>query len=80
MSNKMPLTDRQNDVYEAFKEFIKTHDYSPTVKELREILQSKKSWKGKTAGAVQACLRGMALKGWVKDLNKSRKSRNLIIN
>jgi len=74
---KLPLTDKQAEVYEAFKIFMTTHDYSPTVKELKEILNSHKSWKNKSIGSVQACLIGMKMKGWVKDTNK--KSRNLQI-
>ncbi len=77
---KMPLTKKQKEVYEVFKEFVEKNNYSPTMRELKEILNSNKLWREKSIGAVQACLRGMALKGWVRDTNKSKKARTLKLN
>ncbi len=76
---KLPLTQKQSEVLEALKQFSEKHNYSPTWQELKEILNAKKEWKLKSVGAVGACLNGMRAKGWIKNLNKSRKARNLQI-
>lgn len=74
---KQPLTEKQKDVLEAFQEFTKTHDYSPTMRELKEVLKTNRAWKDKSISSIQACLRGMRAKGYIKTMSKSKKSRKL---
>ena len=77
---KLPLTEKQQDVLDALKSYRADNGFSPTIAELRTILQSrKKEWKEKSLGAVASALKGTYLKGYISGFKSNKKSRNLEI-
>lgn len=53
------LTEKQRELYETIKEFIDEHTYSPTVRELMEILGKK------SPGTIHPGLKILKRKGYI---------------
>ena len=65
------MTDKQNKVYEEIKKYIKENGYSPTMRELCDILNLK------STGTIQVMLKRIKKKGYI-DYNEY-KSRTIRI-
>ena len=64
------LTEKQQELYNAIKDFIDEHTYSPTVRELMEILGKK------SPGTIHTCLKELKRKGYIDyQYNRNRTIR-----
>ena len=71
---KTPLTERQQEVYDAICRLVDKLKYSPTGREIHDELGKK--WELKSVGSVWAAIRGIQAKGWV-EMPRSSKMRTL---
>lgn len=76
-SIRIPLTKKQEDVFNVIVDYFAKYGCSPTRSELLEEV-SKKWNKSITRQAIDAHLNLIAKKGWLKITKKS--PRNLVIN
>lgn len=64
------LTEKQRELYETIKEFIDEHTYSPTVRELCELMG------GKSVGTIHPGLKILKRKGYIDyQYNRNRTIR-----
>lgn len=64
------LTEKQRKLYETIKDFIDEHTYSPTVRELCELMG------GKSPGTIHSGLKILKAKGYIDyEYNRNRTIR-----
>lgn len=64
------LTEKQQELYETIKEFIDEHTYSPTIRELCELMG------GKSPGTIHPGLKILKRKGYIDyEYNRNRTIR-----
>ena len=64
------LTEKQQELYNAIKDFIDEHTYSPTIRELMEILGKK------SPGTIHPCFKELKRKGYIDyQYNRNRTIR-----